>query len=143
MWKTNTSAAAAISAAMLLGGVVTALPAQAGGGAEFRERAGSCAGASSWDLKAKPNHRRLELEFSVETRRAGQTWRVRVLDNGRRVYAGKRVTNRISRSLSVDRMVANRRGTDRLVGWARNVRTGEVCRGRLVMRAAGAAETPG
>jgi hypothetical protein len=142
MRKSNARTAAAISAAVLLGGVVTAFPAHAGD-ANFTERAGSCSGLSSWDLKAKPNHRRLELEFSVETRRAGQTWRVRVSDNGRRVYAGKRVTNRISRSLSVDRMVANRAGPDRLVGWARNVRTGEVCRGRVAMRAAGSGETPG
>jgi hypothetical protein len=53
------------------------------------------------------------------------------------------VTNRLSRSLSVDRLVANRRGPDRLVGWARNMRTGEVCRGRLATRGTGPAETPG
>ena len=142
MRTTNTRTAAAVTAALLLGGLVSASPAEAGD-RDFKARSGSCSRFSNWDLKAKPDHRRLELEFSVESRRAGQAWRVRILDNGRRVYAGKRVTNRLSRSLSVDRLVANRRGPDRLVGWARNMRTGEVCRGRLSIRGTGAAETPG
>jgi hypothetical protein len=127
---------AAIGAAVLLGSVVAAVPAQAGGG-DFTERNGACSMNSSWVTKAKHDTGRIELEFSVETQRARQPWSVRVKDNGVLVFSGNRVTNRISRSFSVDRMLANRAGTDRFVARAVNARTGEVCRGRVALDAAG------
>jgi hypothetical protein len=127
---------AAIGAAVLLGSVVAAVPAQAGGG-DFTERSGGCSMNSSWVTKAKHDTGRIELEFSVETQRARQPWSVRVKDNGVLVFSGNRVTNRISRSFSVDRMLANRAGTDRFVARAVNARTGEVCRGRVALGAAG------
>jgi hypothetical protein len=127
---------AAIGAAVLLGSVVAAVPAQAGGG-DFTERSGACSMNSSWVTKAKHDTGRIELEFSVESLRAGQAWSVRVKDNGVLVFSGNRVTNRISRSFSVDRMLANRAGTDRFVARAVNARTGEVCRGSVALGAAG------
>jgi hypothetical protein len=132
----NTYAAAAMSAAVLVGSVVAVVPAHAGGGA-FTQRSSGCSNSSSWTMKAKPDSGRIEMEFSVETRRAGQRWTVRVTDNRRLVFSGNRITNRRSRSLSVDRLTANRAGTDRFVARARNARTGEVCRAHVALRPRG------
>jgi hypothetical protein len=132
--RTRNAYPAAIGAAVLLGSVVAAVPAQAGGG-DFTEETGACSAGSSWVMKAKPDLNRIELEFSVETQRAGQRWAVRVTDNGKLVFSGNRTTNRISRSMSVDRMLADRAGTDRFAARAVNARTGEVCRGHVALGA--------
>lgn len=134
--RTRNHYPAAIGAAALLGTVIAAVPAHAGGG-DFTEETGACAMGSTWVMKAKPVARGIEMEFSVDTARAGQTWAVRVTDNGKQVFTGNRVTNRISRSLSVDRMLADRAGADRLVARATNAKTGEVCRGHVALGAAG------
>ncbi len=128
--------AAAIGAAVLVGGVFAAVPAHAGGG-DFIEEDGACSARSSWVMKAKHDDGRIELEFSVESNRAGQVWAVRITDNGALVFSGNRTTNQISRSFSVDRRPANRAGTDRFVGRATNARTGEVCRGHVNLGADG------
>jgi hypothetical protein len=133
---------ATLGVAVLLGSVVATVPAHAGGG-DFTERSGACAANSSWVLKAKHELGRIELEYSVETARAGQAWNVRITDNGTQVFAGKRVTNQVSRSISVDRMLANRAGTDRFVARAVNARTGEVCRGTLALAPGGGSGNSG
>ena len=133
---------AAIGSAVLLGSVIAAAPAQAGGG-DFTERTGSCSANSSWVMKAKHDTGRIEMEFSVETQRARQRWTVRIRDNGRLVFSGQRLTNRVSRSLSVDRMLAIRAGTDRFVARATNARTGEVCRGHVALAPAGSSGSSG
>jgi hypothetical protein len=120
---------ATLGAAALIGSVVVAIPAQAGGG-DFTERAGRCSAAAHWVMKAKPDTGRIELEFSVETQRAGQRWRVRITDNGKQIFLGRRITNRVSHSFSVDRMVGNRSGTDRFRARAENG-AGQVCFGHV------------
>jgi hypothetical protein len=142
MRKRNAYPAAAMGAAVLLGSVVAAVPAHAGGG-DFTERGGGCSIGSSWVMKAKHDTGRIEMEFSVETQRAGQMWSVRVTDNGMLVFDGNRRTNVRSRSLSVDRMLTNRAGTDRFRARAVNARTGEVCRAQVALRAAGTGGNPG
>jgi hypothetical protein len=128
--------AATMGVAVLLGSVVAAIPAHAGGG-DFIEESGACSMRSSWDMKAKHDTGRIELEFSVESNRVGQAWSVRLTDNGRLVFSGNRTTNGISRSFSVDKMLTNRAGTDRFVARTTNSRTGEVCRGHVALGAAG------
>jgi hypothetical protein len=142
MRKRNAYPAAAMGAAVLLGSVVAAVPAHAGGG-DFTERGGGCSIGSSWVMKAKHDTGRIEMEFSVETQRAGQMWSVRVTDNGVLVFDGNRRTTVRSRSLSVDRMLTNRAGTDRFRARAVNARTGEVCRARVALRAAGSGGNAG
>jgi len=134
--------AAAVGVATLVGSLVTSVPAHAGGG-DFTEETGACAGGSSWIMKAKNDLGRIEMEFSVETARAGQAWSVRVTDNGMLVFSGNRTTNRISRSFSVDRMLTDRAGTDRLVARAKNAKTGEVCRGHVAFGATGSGGSSG
>jgi hypothetical protein len=127
----------AIGVATLFASVVGVAPAQAGGG-DFTEETGACSMVSRWDMKAKPvAARRIEMEFSVDSNRLGQAWAVRVTNNGTLLFSGTRTTNGISRSFSVDKMLANRAGTDRMVVRATNAKTGEVCRGHVALGAAG------
>jgi hypothetical protein len=132
---------AAIGAAVLLGSLVAAVPAHAGGG-DFTEEEGACSRNSTWLMKAKHDDGRIELEFEVQSNRAGQTWAVRITDNGVLVYSGNQVTNRFNR-FSADRRPADRAGTDRFVGRATNARTGEVCRGHVALGAAGSSGSSG
>ena len=130
--RTRNTYPAAIGAAVLLGSVVAAVPAHAGGG-DFIEETGACTMGSTWVMKAKPDTGRIEMEFSVDSNRAGQAWAVRVKDQGALVFSGNRITNRISRSFSVDKMLTDQAGTDRFVARATNAKTGEVCRGHVAL----------
>jgi hypothetical protein len=130
MNKLNGYPLATLGVAALLGSVMATVPAHAGGG-DFIEEDGACSANASWIMKAKHDDGRIELEFSVDSNRAGQTWAVRVTDNQRLVFAGEKVTNRLNQRFSVDRRPANLAGTDHFLGRARNVRTGEVCRGHV------------
>jgi hypothetical protein len=132
----HTHLAAAAGAAVLLGSVVAATPAQAGGG-DFTEETGACSMVSVWDMKAKPVARGIEMEFSVDSNRLGQAWAVRLTDNRKLLFSGNRTTKGISRSFSVDKILADLAGTDRLVVRATNAKTGEVCRGHVALGAAG------
>lgn len=121
--------AAAFGVTALMAGMFT-IPAYAGGG-DFIEEDGACSANATWIMKAKHDDGRIELEFSVDSNRAGQTWAVRVTDNDRLIFSGERVTNQLNQRFSVDRRPANLAGTDHFLGRARNVRTGEVCRGHV------------
>jgi hypothetical protein len=131
MMRTRTAYPAAIGAAVLLGSLVAAAPAQAGGTTNITQSTGACSMGSLWTMKAKPQLGGIELEFSVDTARAGQTWAVRVTDNKNLLFTGNRVTNKISRSLSVNRLAADRAGIDHFIARATNAKTGELCRGTL------------
>ena len=127
----------AISVATLFASLAAVAPAQAGGG-DFTEEAGACSMVSAWDMKAKPvAGGRIEMEYSVDSNRLGQAWAVRVSNNGTLLFKVNRTTNGVSRSFSVDKMLANRAGIDRLVARATNAKTGEVCRGHVALGAAG------
>lgn len=136
MRSRNVYPAATMGVAVLLGSVVAAVPAYAGGG-DFVEETGTCSMGSAWTAKAKHDTGRIELEFSVDSNRVGQAWSVRVTDQGALVFSGHRTTNGISRSFSVDKMLTNQAGTDRLVARAVNAKTGEVCRGHVALGAVG------
>ena len=101
-----------------------------GGGGEVIAT-GNCSGATDWKMKAKPDNGLIEVEFEVDSNRVGQTWAVRITDNGVQVFAGNRVTQAPSGSFEVQRRVANRAGVDHFVGTARNPATGELCTGRV------------
>jgi hypothetical protein len=136
--NTRYSYAAAAAGAALLGSLVAATPAHAGGAGDFTQSSGACSMGSLWTMKAKPQLGGIELEFSVDTARAGQTWAVRVTDNKNLLFTGNRVTNKISRSLSVNRLAADRVGIDHFVARATNAKTGELCRGTLAFAPAAA-----
>ena len=110
---------------------VTAAPAASAKGLEVRS-AGSCSIASTWKLKAKADNGRIQVEYEVDSNRVGQTWAVRILDNGVRVAAGTATTVAPSGSFTFSRIIPNVAGTDTIVGVATKAATGETCRGRVV-----------
>jgi hypothetical protein len=70
-------------------------------------------------LKAKHENSRIEIEAEVDTNRNGQTWSLRLSDNGTSVFLGKRTTHAPSGSFSVSKLITNRAGTDVMTATAR------------------------
>jgi hypothetical protein len=99
-------------------------------GLEVRS-SGDCSASTNWKLKAKADDGRLEVEFEVDSNRVGQTWSVRMSDNGTRFFTGSRTTTAPSGSFSVERRTANRAGKDRITAVASNAKTGERCSGAV------------
>lgn len=110
--------------------LVTAAPAASANGAD-QVRRGSCSGSTDWKLKAGPDDGRLEVEGEVDSNRNGQSWSWRIRHNGSVSASGTRTTRAPSGSFEVRRTVVDLRGPDALVFYARNARSGEVCRGTL------------
>jgi len=94
-------------------------------------RTGSCSGSADWKLKAKHDDGRIEVEYEVDSNQSGQTWRVRVRDNGVRVIATRATTGGRSGSFDIERKVANRGGSDSFVARARDLSSGQLCVARL------------
>ena len=95
------------------------------------QKSGKCSAASTWKLKAKPDNGKLEVEFEVDQNVSGDTWNVRLKDNGMVFFKGTRVTQPPSGSFEVRRRTDNLDGTDMITARAANQSTGEVCRGAL------------
>lgn len=125
-------AVAALSTALVVTGAPLATSATAKGG-DATIRTGSCSGSADWKLKAKNDDGRIELEWEVDSNRVGQTWRVRVRDNGVLVVATRATTAGRSGSFSVERRVADRAGGDSFVARARDLNSGQTCVGRLTL----------
>jgi hypothetical protein len=105
-----------------------------GGGGDSRETrvTGSCTAGSSAKLKAKPDDGRLEAEFEVDQNRNGVTWRVVIRRNGAVAVTTRATTRAPSGSFSVERRIADGRGTDRITARATSP-AGEVCTARLTV----------
>jgi hypothetical protein len=114
----------------LVGAVMAAGPMASASDGDVIRR-GSCSGRSDWKLKVGPEDGRLEVEFEVDSNVNGQTWRVRILQNGDRIFSGRRETQGPSGSFEVEHRTGNRAGTDRFLGRAVNLATDEMCVGRL------------
>ena len=108
-----------------------AVPAASGSGSDDIRKTGTCTGSSSSKIKAKPRDGRLEVEFEVDQNRNGVKWKVRLKDNGKRVFRGTARTKAPSGSFSIERKIANRPGTDSLKGIGKNPATGERCVAKL------------
>ncbi|MCW2598461.1 MAG: hypothetical protein JWM02_290 [Frankiales bacterium] len=93
---------------------------------------GTCAGGgAAWKLKGKHDSGRIEMEFEVDSNRAGQRWAVRVTDNGAVVFNRIVTTAGRSGSFSVERRISNRAGSDRIVATAKHA--GRTCTGRITV----------
>ncbi len=90
---------------------------------------GNCSNNSDWKLKLSPENGRIEVEFEVDSNRVGQTWNVKLKNDGTVFFTGQRVTQAPSGSFEVRRLTSNGAGSDFIVGRAVNPNTGEVCRG--------------
>jgi hypothetical protein len=123
---------ASMLTAGLLGAGMSAAPAafaSGGGGGVIKE--GSCSASSTWKLKAQPDNGRIEVDFEVDQNVIGDTWKVKLLDNGVRFFRGQRVTQAPSGSFEVRKFTANQPGTDKIKGSATNLSTGETCVGAV------------
>ena len=112
-----------IGAAMLM------LPAGAAAKTGDIVRTGNCSNHSDWKLKLSPENGRIEVEFEVDSNVNGQTWNVRLKNDGNVFFSGMRTTQAPSGSFAVRRLTNNGAGSDFIVGRAVNQKTGEVCRG--------------
>jgi hypothetical protein len=92
---------------------------------------GTCIGGGTWKLKAKPDDGRVAVEFEVDTNRNGQTWAVKVTDNGGTVFSGTRRTLAPSGSFTVERRTADRPGRDVII--AKATRGKGSCTGRVAL----------
>jgi len=61
----------------------------------------------------------------------GQTWNVRLSDNGTRFFQGKATTVGPSGSFEIERFTADQAGSDTILGQAKNPATGETCQGTV------------
>jgi hypothetical protein len=107
--------------------VAGAMPASANAADVIRR--GSCSGRSDWKLKLSPEDGRIEVQFEVDSNVNGQTWHVRIRQNGERIFAGTRVTKAPSGSFEVRKLTNNTAGTDRFRARAINAATDETCAG--------------
>jgi hypothetical protein len=126
----RTLAATVVGVGMI--GIFTA-PASAshGGGGNGVQERGSCSGGGAFKLKAKHDDGRIEVEYQVDTNRAGQVWHVRLTDNGTRFFNADRRTSPPSGSFEINRRVTNRPGSDTIRAHATfNHRT---CGGRVTV----------
>lgn len=119
---------AGLMTAALLGGTSTAF---ANDDDVIRE--GPCSMQSDWKIKNSPenNGAIIEIEFEVDQNVVGDTWKVTLKYNGRRIFSGNAVTQPPSGSFEVQKNVSNAPGPDTSVGTARNLRTGEFCKGTV------------
>jgi hypothetical protein len=90
---------------------------------------GNCSKRSDYKLKASPEDGRIEIEGEVDSNRVGQTWRWKLWHNGSLTGQGMRRTTGGSGSFEVRRVIVDIAGTDWSTFKARNLRSGEICRG--------------
>jgi hypothetical protein len=119
--------AGALAAPILL----AAGPAFASHGGGGVAKSGSCSQHGVFTLKAKHDDAAIEVEYQVDTNRAGQTFTVRLTDNGTVVLARTVTTAAPSGSFTVSKRIADRAGTDTIR--ARAVSGGNVCAGSVTL----------
>jgi hypothetical protein len=90
---------------------------------------GACSGSTDWKLKLSPDDGRIEVEYEVDSNVNGQTWKVKIFQNGQRVFSGNRVTSAPSGSFEMRTVVSDQAGADAFTARARNRGTGETCGG--------------
>jgi hypothetical protein len=111
--------------------MTSAPSALASGGGDEVIKQGTCTQGGTWKLKGKHDDGRLQIEFEVDTNRVGQTFSVRLTDNGVTFFSGSRTTLAPSGSFEVNRLPVNRAGSD--VIRARAVRGTNVCAGSITL----------
>jgi hypothetical protein len=88
-------------------------PAFASGGGGV-SASGACTNGGHFKLKAKHDDRAIELEYQVDSNRAGQVWKVRITDNGAVVVSRHATTMGPSGSFTIRKVIANRPGPDKI-----------------------------
>jgi hypothetical protein len=89
--------------------------------------AGTCNKNATTKIKLGLRDGRIETETEVDSNRNGQTWSVRMRQNGVLVLNTTAVTKAPSGSFSVRKVLANKAGTDTVTTVSRNAATGQTC----------------
>jgi hypothetical protein len=93
-------------------------------------RTGSCSASSNWKLKLSPEDGgKIQVEYEVDSNKVGQQWRVKLFENGNRIFRGTKTTQGTSGSFTVRVLANNTAGTDSFRGHALNLASGETCGG--------------
>jgi hypothetical protein len=103
--------------------------AQGGGGGVTVN--GKCSASSTSTLKVKADNSNIEVEFQVDQNVVGDTWKVKILDNGVVVARATKTTTAPSGSFTVRRLIPDNAGTDLIKAKATNQVTGESCTARV------------
>jgi hypothetical protein len=90
---------------------------------------GSCSGTANWKLKLSPEDNGIQVEFEVDSNVAGQTWHVRLFENGDKIFGGNRQTRGASGSFTVNTRGTDTAGADHFRGRAVNKDDGQTCVG--------------
>jgi hypothetical protein len=120
--------ATAFSSFLLLG----AAPALGRGGDDVRTR-GSCGSGARTELRLKPDHGSIRVEFRVDSRRAGERWRVVLVHERRIAWRGNVRTGGSSGSFRVRRSLPDFAGADQVSARASGPR-GVTCEAGAVLR---------
>ena len=107
-------ATAAITVGLTAPLVAVATPAFASGGGGGVSSSGACTNGGHFELKAKHDDGRIEMEYQVDSNRVGQVWAVRITDNGAVVVSRHATTAGPSGSFTIRKVIANRPGTDKI-----------------------------
>lgn len=112
--KNTASKAARVGLAVALGATLVPVAAT---GAQAKSsdiiRTASC-GSAFTKLKLGMENGRIEAEYELDQNRSGRTWTVRFYQNGSLKSTTTRTTAAPSGSFSVNRLLTNTRGTDRI-----------------------------
>ena len=121
---------AVITAGLSVPLVAAATPAFASGGGGVRS-SGACTNGGHFELKAKHDDGAIEMEYQVDSNRAGQVWAVRITDNGAVVVSRHATTAGPSGSFTIRKVIANRPGPDKI--HARATFTNHTCNGTVTL----------
>jgi hypothetical protein len=104
---------AAITVGLTAPLLIAATPAFASGGGGVVSSSGACTGGGHFELKAKHDNGAIEMEYQVDSNRAGQVWAVRITDNGV-VVVSRHATTGPGGSFTIRKIIANLPGPDKI-----------------------------
>ncbi|MDR2986099.1 MAG: hypothetical protein LBV34_14780 [Nocardiopsaceae bacterium] len=123
--------AAAVTVGLTAPILVAATPAFASGGGGGVRSSGACTNGGHFELKAKHDDGRIEMEYEVDSNRAGQVWAVKITDNGAVVVSRHATTAGRSGSFTIEKRITNRSGLDHI--HARATFRNRTCRGAVTL----------
>ena len=106
---TTAAVLAAFATPIALAAPALASGGSGGGGVTSK---GACVGGGVYKLKAKHDNALIQVEYEVDTNHVGQSWAVRLTDNGATIFSGTVKTTAPSGSFTIHKATANRAGTD-------------------------------
>jgi hypothetical protein len=104
---------AAITVGLAAPLLATATPAFASGGGGGVTSSGACINGGHFKLQAKHDDGKIEMEYQVDSNRAGQVWAVRITDNGT-VVVSRNATTGPGDSFTIRKLIANMPGPDKI-----------------------------